>query len=171
MKISKILQKIPRNLHNFCCFLPPCSTHLRLAHPFPTSRTSSKGDHPGQKKLIWVERAAAARHAILVTSLTLSVPMLKRAILFFNTVNIETWGEFNSPRFYSFCSYSHFLSFFIYFYFSKHPILPCLRMTINRNRKQRSNIEAEKEIITWTAEIRNCKIWDYYRLASGVRKR
>ena len=56
----------------------------------------------------------------------------------------------------------HFLLFSFTTYFLASP--PTLGIQLNR----RSEIEAEKGKITWTAALRNSKIWVYYcRLASA----
>ena len=48
-------------------------------------------------------------------------------------------------------------SFTIYFLASH----TALGMLLNWKRNQRSEIETEKERLTWTAKHRNCKIWEY----------
>ena len=78
------------------------------------------------------------------------------------------WCESNSPRFYHFCvrqfmQLSLFLThsgFFAFsFYILASPIMD--GMLTNGKRTQRSEKEAEKERLTWTAVPRNCKIRDY----------
>ena len=56
----------------------------------------------------------------------------------------------------SFLSHSRFFTLFIYF-LAYHL---ALGIPFNRKRKQRSQNEARKYIITWTAVNRNGKIWD-----------
>ena len=76
-------------------------------------------------------------------------------------------GESNSHIFYYFCVWQ-FMEFFlfsslslIFFHFNILTAQPALGMQFNRKRKKRSEIEAEKEIITWTAEHKNWEIRDY----------
>ena len=85
-------------------------------------------------------------------------------------------GESYSHIFYYFCVWQ-FMEFFlfsslslIFFHFNILTALPALGMQFNRKRKKRSEIEAEKEIITWTDEHKYDKIkFNIYRWKYGVR--